>query len=106
MIRKNETFRKYTAQEMTDYNESQREIASRITEDDNESAHRGQMVVKGLTEKYGFSESGAKATLALIEQGVDMMGCSHLESAIKAGKFGTDTTKQQAAKNAFQYFWK
>jgi hypothetical protein len=106
MIRKNETFRKYTAQEMEEYNASQNELYSRIAEDDAESAKRGQMVMKGLVEKYGFSESGAKATLALIQQGVDMMGRSHLESAIKSGRFGADTAKQQAARNAFQYFWK
>jgi hypothetical protein len=106
MIRKNDSYKNYTTQEMSDFNASQNEIASRIAEDDNESAQRGRMVVKGLIEKYGFSEAGAKATLVLIQQGVDMMGCSLLDSAIKAGKFGTDTTKQQAARNAFQYFWK
>lgn len=106
MIRKNDNYQNYTAQEMSDFNASQDEAASRIAEDDNESARRGQMVLKGLIEKYGFSEAGAKATLAMIQQGVDMMGRSVLDSAISAGKFGADATKQQAAKNAFQYFWK
>lgn len=106
MIRKNETFKKYTAQEMAQYNEVQREMDIDNAEYAEESAKRGQMVMKGLVEKYGFSEAGAKSTLVLIQQGVDMMGCSHLESVIKAGRFGTDATKQQAARNAFQYFWK
>lgn len=107
MLRKSDNINKYTAQEMEEYRQAQRESALQVTEDEAALAAKAEIVLRGLQSKYGFSEAGAKETLRLIKKGVNMMtGNGIIHEAIDAGRFGADKAKQQAAMNAFDYYWK
>lgn len=107
MIRKSDNINKYTAQEMEEYRQAQRESEMQANDDEAELAAKAEIILRGLQSKYSFSESGAKETLRLIKKGVNMMtGNGIIHEAIDAGRFGTDKAKQQAAMNAFDYYWK
>lgn len=107
MLRKSDNINKYTAHEMEEYRQAQRESELQATEDEAALAAKAEIILRGLQSKYGFSEAGAKETLRLIKNGVNMMtGNGILHEAIDAGRFGTNKAKQQAAMNAFDYYWK
>ncbi len=59
-----------------------------------EMRKRAAVVLSGLQSKYGFSEKGAKHTLALIEQ-----------EKLNGAQFATKEM-EAAAKRAYEYYWK
>ena len=96
MSRKDENWnnsRKYTEQNRNEYREAMREQEMDAARIEAELAERGEVVVIGLVQKYGFSEAGARATL-------DYIKSMRIESA----RFATEEM-QQAAYAANDWFW-
>jgi hypothetical protein len=105
MLRKDENLNKMTAQELADYRQAQAESLSLAHEDMDQENKKAAIILSGLQKKYGFSEAGAKATVALIKKGWHMYANqTYLDMAIADGDFGSDADKIVGARNAYNYF--
>lgn len=105
MLRKDENLNKMSAKELADYRQAQAESRALAHEELDEEAKKAAVILNGLQKKYGFSEAGAKATVALIRKGWHMYANqTYLDMAIDDGKFGSDTNKIAGARNAYNYF--
>ena len=85
--------RKYSAQDNAERMEAEREDAILAEQFDAQMKERGKVVVKGLIEKYGFSEEGARRTLGYIE----MM-------KVEQARFATPEM-EKAALAADKWYW-
>jgi hypothetical protein len=105
MLRKDENLNKFSAKELADYRQAQAEYTALAHEDYDEDQKKASVILNGLQKKYGFSEAGAKATVALIKKGWHMYANqTYLDMAIEDGKFGSDANKIAGARNAYNYF--
>lgn len=86
--------RKVTVQDVAEYRESLRQQEAEADRIEVEMTARGEVVVNGLVQKYGFSEKGARTTLGYIKR-----------MRIDDARFATEEMKQ-AAYAAYDWFWK
>lgn len=104
-IRKNENYgnrRKYSEQDVEEMRQAEAEDAIDTAEWLAKMAERKTIIVRGLVQKYGFSQAGADQTMSLIEKGVNVhTGHCPLDDA----RFGSEE-KRQAAQAAFKFYWK
>lgn len=91
----------YTERDIEEQKASKAAMAAINDEEYAAMRAKAQLIVSGLVSKYGFSENGAKRTLALIEQLPNFMG----EHPVFTARFATDEMKQ-AAIRAYDYYWK
>lgn len=94
MIRKMDTFKNYTDQELAEMAKANQEMDSYQAEIAIEDAKRISIVKNGLVTKYGFSPEGARVVARMIE----------LQQSMDSVRFATPAMKD-AAVAAYNYYW-
>lgn len=99
-LRQDDNLNKFSAKELADYRQSQKDMDSIYDDMQAELDEKEKIVLVGL-QKYGFSEAGTKEVMRLIKKSCNMMG----ESFVSSAEFDTQA-KYDAAQRAYTFYWK